>query len=300
MSLFCTVVDQVREKSPFQSKALKFLDEQDDQYWERAEKFISALQNALLRENKEIEHAVDAYLSVCDDIRMETINFIRTGSYSAGSSAEAFENVYSQDQKMAGYIYGLALSQFLWSNHYEMFSFYLQQCDKIKDSVSRYLEIGPGHGLYLAHSIERMPDADITAVDISPASIKITRDVIDSFHGDQIKYSLECKDVHEMADSSYDFIVMGEVLEHVDDPTHILKKLHSVLTDDGYLFVTTCANCPAIDHVYLYDGVAAIREQLESCGFRIVDDLALALSDRPEEEWESRKELLNYAALLTK
>ncbi|WP_320173881.1 class I SAM-dependent methyltransferase [Maridesulfovibrio sp.] len=231
---------------------------------------------------------------------METINFIRTGSYSSYSSAEAFKNVYSQDQKMAGYIYGLALSQFLWPNHYEMFSFYLKQCDKIKNSISRYLEIGPGHGLYLAHSIEKMPNADITAVDISPASIKITRDVLDSFYGDQAKYRLECKDVHEMADSSYDFIVMGEVLEHVDDPSHILKKLHSVLIDDGYLFVTTCANCPAIDHVYLYDGVAAIRDQLESCGFRIVDDLALALSDRPEEEWKSRKELVNYAALLTK
>jgi 2-polyprenyl-3-methyl-5-hydroxy-6-metoxy-1,4-benzoquinol methylase len=59
---------------------------------------------------------------------------------------------------------------------------------------------------------------------------------------------------------------MGEVLEHVEDPRQLLRRAASFVRSGGRLFVTTCANCPAIDHVYLFKSVQEIRDLIASAG----------------------------------
>jgi hypothetical protein len=93
---------------------------------------------------------------------------------------------------------------------------------------------------------------------------------------------------------------MCEVLEHLDCPLNILKKTYALLHDEGRLFITTCANCPAIDHVYLYENVGHIRKEIQEAGFNIVSDLPLPVGNYPDNNWLDTKIEVNYAAMLRK
>jgi SAM-dependent methyltransferase len=103
-----------------------------------------------------------------------------------------------------------------------------------------------------------------------------------------------------MYSGSFDYIVMCELLEHLDCPAEILRRAYSLLIPGGHCFITTCANAPAIDHVYLYHSVEHMRRELRSSGFAIETELALPVGDSPEERWEADKVEINYAAMLRK
>jgi 2-polyprenyl-3-methyl-5-hydroxy-6-metoxy-1,4-benzoquinol methylase len=60
----------------------------------------------------------------------------------------------------------------------------------------------------------------------------------------------------------FDFITMGEVLEHVEQPQKLLIRLKELLVPGGRAFVSTCANCPAIDHVHQFDNIGQIRKMI--------------------------------------
>ena len=114
--------------------------------------------------------------------------------------------------------------------------------------------------------------------------------------GAQCRYVLS--DINDFDSGSYNYIVMCEVLEHLDSPREVLTKVREFLSPMGHLFLTTCANCPAIDHVYLYDSVNDIRQEIGECGYEIVSDLPVAVGDFPENQWKDKKVEINYAALV--
>ena len=295
---FETFAEIICKKDLFQKKAIQeYLDGKDPVFWQRADRFAEGLLTVLKEQNIALEYVADAYLRLCKDTLTEQIYFKRTGKYRMESAAKAYEAVYSVQEAMAPYMYGLALSQFLWRNHYEILDFFHKASTPLSH-VESYFEIGPGHGIYLAEAMGIFPDASFTAVDISTVSLAITQNMVCQFANASCEYVN--KDVHDFEGEQFDYVVMGEVLEHVDDPAALLMKVRSLVADTGHLFITTCANAPAIDHVYLYDSVGAIRSQIDECGFDIASELALASEDIPEEEWEAKKALVNYAALLRK
>jgi len=65
----------------------------------------------------------------------------------------------------------------------------------------------------------------------------------------------------------FDFVTMGEVLEHVPDPLAILKSLHGCLQDQGRMYISTCINCPTMDHIYQFRSVAEIYALVQAAGF---------------------------------
>jgi hypothetical protein len=87
-------------------------------------------------------------------------------------------------------------------------------------------------------------------------------------------------------------------LEHLDDAPGMLRRLHQLLAQDGRLFITTCANCPAIDHVYHFTSVQHIRDTLTQAGLSIVEEVVAPSEDRSEADLERMKIDIAYAALL--
>ena len=296
---FARFVKAVCQRSPLQKKAVNsFLKDRDDMFWQRAQDFSDKMFTIMKRQGIEITYAADAYLRMCADMLKEQIKFKRTGKYSCQSADQANLHIYSSEKEMASYMYGLALSQFLWPNHYSMYDFFVQESRKLSN-VCSYLEVGPGHGLFLVESIHNFPEANFLAVDISPVSKTICELIITHFTGSS-KCEFQVKDINHIEHGKYDFIVMCEVLEHLDEPLATMKKVHSLLNDDGHFFITTCANCPAIDHVYLYDSIDQIRKEIKEGGFQIVSDLPLAVGDYREDEWFEKKVEVNYASMLQK
>lgn len=296
---FNTILDIISKKSPMHRNTLAgHFSQRDDLFWERAETFSKGFLEYLKKENSSIEEAVDAYLEMCQIMLKEQIKFQRTGTYSCANATEANEQVYSSEKRMMNYMRGLALSTYLWPNHYLMYDFYLNGLKEL-GNVSEYLEIGIGHAVYFIESLRQFPAARFKALDISAASLKMAAAMIKAF-APKAAYELKQTDVANFNEGTYDYIVMGEVLEHVDNPQELLRKIHSLLNKKGRFYVTTCANAPAVDHVYLYDSVDHIRREIRECGFTIDADLALAVDGSDESTWEKGKTEINYAAFLSK
>jgi 2-polyprenyl-3-methyl-5-hydroxy-6-metoxy-1,4-benzoquinol methylase len=159
------------------------------------------------------------------------------------------------------------------------------------------LEIGGGHGLYTLDAAEQLSaDCRIDVVDISESSLTLAKAILNEiqvqfFHADIFDFEPKYK---------YDFITIGEVIEHLENPEAMMKRLCNLLTDKGTVFLTTPINAPMIDHIYLFNNAGEIRELIHKTGFKI-DKEKLAISeDVTAEEADRLKLPVMYAAFLKK
>lgn len=291
------LIDLIAAENPLQRKAIeKFVSRQDARYWTFAEEVCAGLNQRFLTTDADRRGLARAYNELCKELNAEQFRFKKTGTYQTRDASAANAAVYSQPERMRLYCLGLMLSHLFWKSHYEMILFLQRHLDR---PVSRCLEVGVGHGLLVHELIRRQPEAMVTALDISPASLQLAREILGTFGVDVSRIEFVQADflASTLPARSFDFLIMGEVLEHVDEPSRFLEAARRVLTPEGRLYVSTCANCPAPDHVYLFRNVREIRELIEGSGLRIVADVAIPLEDVPESDWERRRVNVNYAAV---
>jgi len=228
--------------------------------------------------------------------------FYKHNKYPLSQQKEAFEKVYDNVEEMKSYVYGIAISQFLWSTHYAMYSFFIKEIKKNELNIKNYLEIGCGHGLFLLEAIKRFKNKiKYQIVDISKTSIEITKSIINFNVKQDLDINYKLQDILKSDfNKKFDFIEMGEVLEHVDHPGDLLKKINKILSENGRLFLSTCVDCPTIDHVYHFKSISDIENMIKSAGFKIKNSSILPVEELPMEEIIKRKITINYCAMLTK
>ena len=266
------------------------------------EKFLTRYEPFMKNNSVALNELADAYLLLINQMILSRIKFMRDGRYPVSSPEEAEKNIYSDEKAMTKYMLGLALSQFLWAHHYKIFKFY-QDIISASGSRKRILEVGSGHGLFTIELLDKIGHFDfMDIVDISETSLRITKSVIQTLkpsNRENINF-LKHDICRFPAKSSYDFVTMGEVLEHVQNPLDVLKRIFSLLDKDGTAFISTCANSPAIDHFYHFKSVQHIREIAQDAGFEITKELVIPAEDRPESEIIRLKLDILYAAELKK
>lgn len=298
---FLDIVERIYAKSPLQKKRLSvYLAGRSPAFFQEADEFAVQYGGFLATRGISIDYAVDAYLKMCGNMLRCQVDFMRTGRYPVESSDQANQTVYSSDSEMLSYMVGLGISQFLWNTHYEMFSFFSTAMRERSGSIGSYLEIGPGHGLLLEKALALGVDLkEVVAVDISPTSLELARAIIAHSMPDKSNVRFVLGDILKIdLGRQFDFIAMGEVLEHVNQPNTLLIRLKQMLAPEGRGFISTCANCPAIDHVYQFDTVEQIRELITSSGLVIEKDLPLPVENMSVSEAENRKITINYCALV--
>jgi 2-polyprenyl-3-methyl-5-hydroxy-6-metoxy-1,4-benzoquinol methylase len=292
------ICQRIEVLSPMHSKKLKknigFFDSGHDKL---ADAFFGKYVQILAAENKTLDYSIDCYLQMIADVNTETLEFLRTGKYTSSTFDEVNSRVYARPETMEYYMHGLLLSQFLWKHHYQMFDYFTTTLPRYAEQAKSYLEVGVGHGFYLAKALEILGDkATLTAVDISETSIELAKRFIND---SRITYNL--KNVFDFNNGEkYDFITLGEVLEHVEDPLGLLLKLNTLLSDDGVLFFTTPTNAPAIDHIYLFNNVDEIRDIVRSTGLQIASEISFLSEDVSAEKAEKYKVAVLYGGFLTK
>ena len=266
------------------------------------EEFLLSYKKFMELENIFIEDIANAYLDMLEQVFFCRKEFIYTGKYYIENQDIAFKNIYNNEKIMTNYMLALALSQFLWKHHYQIFNYYKSIVQSFTNSLN-ILEVGSGHGLFLLEILKQNENLkDIDVVDISKSSIRMTQNILKTMKNDYsskvnfYNYDINLYDT----DKKYDFITMGEVLEHVNNPLSILKSLFTLLSNDGELFITTCVNCPAIDHVYLFNNIEEIRSLIKQAGFRIKSELIAPSTNKSEKYLKKNKVDISYAALLTK
>jgi len=297
-NIFDYIIEQIVSKNSLHGKKLlKNLKKFDKEYYKRADTFLLKYEKLLKTENKSIDYAVSCYLQMLADVNYETLQFFKTGKYSSRSFLEVYNRVYNDPKVMEYYMHGLLLSQFLWPHHYEILMWFNKVMNNNKNLIKKYLEVGGGHGLYISEAQDLIGNvAEFDLVDISQSSLNIAKKMIDN---DNVKYILT--DIFDYYPTKrYDFITMGEVLEHVEDPVKLLKKLSTILSDNGKLLITTPTNAPAIDHIYLFEKAEDIRNVIKIAGFVIEEDVCFFSEDVSEDVAAKFKISMMYGGLLIK
>ncbi|PPU13718.1 MULTISPECIES: bifunctional 2-polyprenyl-6-hydroxyphenol methylase/3-demethylubiquinol 3-O-methyltransferase UbiG [Xanthomonas] len=108
---------------------------------------------------------------------------------------------------------------------------------------ARVLDVGCGGGL-LSESMARL-GAQITAIDLAPELVKVAR--LHSLEsGVQVDYRVQSvEDLATEQPGSFDAVTCMEMLEHVPDPTAIIRACASLLKPGGKLFLSTLNRTPA-------------------------------------------------------
>ncbi|MBC7643004.1 MAG: class I SAM-dependent methyltransferase [Flavobacterium sp.] len=244
-----------------------------------------------------IDFGVTCYLHMIDDMLEERYNFLRTGQYSNTSFEAVEKRVYGDSKIMDYHMHGLVLAQFLWFDQYDRILFFMDNFKKYKLHTNNYLEIGGGHGLYINQAIKILPEiTHFEMVDISQSSLNLAKGILDT---DKIKFYL--KNIFDFSSSEkYDFVTMGEVLEHVEQPLELLKKAAELLNEDGVFYITTPINAPMIDHIYLFSNEQEIREMIHAANFEIIDEKIVISEKITSEKAAKQKVPIMYAAFLKK
>jgi precorrin-6B methylase 2 len=235
---------------------------------------LDALAGKILKICPDPAAACASYRWMCGVFIEEDLHFRRTGEYRCKTFAEAKTYVYDNEPFMHKYMDGLLVSQLLWANHANSYLFFLNAFVRDLPDPFDYLEIGPGHGLYLSVAALDPRRRRIEGWDVSAKSLSQTQDALRRL-GVERNVCLRLHDVlaEDAADDdggAFDAIVISEVLEHLENPERALARLARSLRPGGRLFVNVPINSPAPDHIYLLRSADEARRLMESSGLAVV------------------------------
>ncbi|MFD9887220.1 class I SAM-dependent methyltransferase [Streptomyces alboflavus] len=236
--------------------------------WPEHEKFLTisfaGLDSLALRDSEEIaslvwklvEPEIDAvvasYRWVCQRLLQEELYFRRHGCYRYASVREVEESGFFDSEDIHHYHRGLLLSQVLWRNHANVSQVYVRDFLSRCDPGSRLLEVGPGHGLFLALAARHATEV-LTGWDISSEGLQYTRRNLDEMGVRDVDLALHDIQDGVPGNGGFDRVVASELLEHVENPGEVLRSLAGVMRQGAEIFINVPVNSPAPDHVYLWN-----------------------------------------------
>ena len=288
-------IEKLIEKSEWQKKYIE--------NWKLTEQEIEGLNDILeflTREysenNYDIDYIVDSYLFLNNMIMEESYYFVSNNNYRYSTFKEVEDIVYANKEYMEKYMIGLAVSEYIWINHLKMIRYFENHSDIFKGE--KYLEIGPGFGQYLSRAILKCDFKEYFACDVSQTSVEGSNLYL-TYKGLQDKCIVEHKNFFDYdSKDKFDCVLMGEVLEHVEQPLEMLEKINSLLTKNGKAFITTAINAPTTDHIYLFRSAEEVLEMAKKAGFEVCDYACYAAGDISLEKAIKKKQAISIAMIL--
>lgn len=105
----------------------------------------------------------------------------------------------------------------------------LSYCESVGKQIGSVLEIGPGHGFFCQHLLEKLPFCQYCVVESDDVSAQRLLDL-----GAVVYRGF---DELEKQGESFDLLVMSHVLEHSIDPHAFLGSAASYLVEGGVIFL---------------------------------------------------------------
>ncbi|EAL8113503.1 class I SAM-dependent methyltransferase, partial [Campylobacter coli] len=252
-----------------------------------------------LNQGFSINKQANAYLLFLNDTLKEIYYFIEHGTYRYSTLKDVEDKIYFNHDYMENYMIGLAISNFIWDTHIAIRRYFIDLMQN-NNIFGKYLEIGPGHGNFFLQSLKFGQFSELLGVDISPTSCEMTKKIV-SFNDHKAKQKCQfiCMDFLEYDfNEQFDFITIGEVLEHVENPKNFLNKARKILSDDGNIFITVPINGPAVDHIYLFSHPDEVKNMIKNCELEIVkEEYFMANNYSLKKALETRNAIIMVALL---
>lgn len=280
----------IGEKNPLQKKALADVAASlTAGEWEELERVLLFYQ-----ERMTMQALADAYLLFLTDTLEQTKYFVTQHHYRYSTFAEVEDLVYHDREYMSKYMVGLSLSSYLWSSHLELNRWFREKLRQVCGGA--YLEIGPGHGRHFCAAISAGGFQRYDAVDLSESSVEQTAAYVRHFAPDQdAAWNVYLQDFERYTPPTrYDCVVAMEVLEHLEDPLRMLKKMAACSHPGGYVLLTVPVNAPEIDHIYLFRSTQAVEDMVAEAGIEIVERCYVTSGKNISLEKAAKK---NYAII---
>ena len=219
------------------------------------------------------------YRWMCEAFTEEEIYFRRSGSYRLKTFAEANLGIYSNVSYMSRYVNGILMSQILWANHAAALDLFRTRYLPSLPDRFEHLEVGPGHGLFLAFAIANPRCAKATGWDVSPTSIAATAQALGKL-GISQRVTLANQDIlqHPPQHAEFDSAIISEVLEHLEQPAVALRTLHESLRPGGSIFINVPINSPAPDHIFLWTAPDQVIDLITKTGFEVAEKHLLPMT----------------------
>ena len=242
-------------------------------------------------------YSLGSYNSLCKETIQEQFFLKKTGTYRSIKEKKNNTFLYSSNKKMQIYLLGLLLTQILWPSHYKILNFYRKKIKKKKNI--KFLEIGAGHGLMSKYLIEESQSNNGTICDISKKSLELVKEILKKKLKLNRQIEFRRNDFFKLKISTkFDFIIMGEVVEHVTNPVKFILKAKKLLQKNGIIFLSTCANCAQVDHLYHFKSIKEIKSLIKKCKLKIISELISPSENINKKNWKKEKIAINYCAFL--
>jgi len=100
----------------------------------------------------------------------------------------------------------------------------------------RGLDIGCGEGAFMKYILSK--NGNIDGLDNNNTAIDLGHSLLEQYNGKFHLYNSPCENV-PVADSTYDYVVALEVIEHLKDVNSFCREVKRILKNTGLLIVTT-------------------------------------------------------------
>jgi hypothetical protein len=74
--------------------------------------------------------------------------------------------------------------------------------------------------------------------------------------------------------------------------------LNDILSENGRIYISTCTNCPTLDHVYHFENLDQIRNLISEAGFQIESEVIAPAECCSMERLIKKKIDIIYGAIL--
>jgi 2-polyprenyl-3-methyl-5-hydroxy-6-metoxy-1,4-benzoquinol methylase len=244
----------------------------------------------------EIDAVVESYRWVCRRLLEEELFFRRHGRYRFASVRELEESGFYESEDVHHYHRGLLLSQALWRNHAAISQLYVRDFLSRCEPDSRLLEVGPGHGLFLALAARHATRA-LTGWDISPGSLQYTRRNLAEMGVEGVDLALHDIQDGVLENGGFDRVVASELLEHVEHPGEVLRSLAGVMNPGAEIFINVPVNSPAPDHIYLWSTPDDFFNFISSNGISVMKTYMFPMSGYSVERAVAERVTISCVAI---
>ncbi|MDA0740609.1 MAG: class I SAM-dependent methyltransferase [Bacteroidetes bacterium] len=267
------IVGILEGAGPFLSKSYQSAVTLNGMSWRDA--FLMLISKTFKTE-EEFQAAIKGYKKfIFESMRLQE-EFNDSGRYQCTGYQEALDTTYNDMEYMLSeYLPGLFLSNFLWPHHVRQHNFYTNQFlselkPRSQEKQLKFCDVGVGTGYYSLMTFEELSHVSGTAYDISDASLAFANQLI-ARNGYAQNFEAKKFDIlTENTLPKFDFVICNEVLEHLERPQDFIHCLGEMLEDGGKMFLTAALNAANRDHIYLYEGIEDIRNQVLESGLKIL------------------------------